>query len=136
VTGEGELSIELGDPWPWPWPGGPEYSTQCARRRATFRIQVHAAPRPCQPRSAGILGSSVASSERARSADLELDVEPGLMWANDSTGLPSGKLTAPAGRGPWDYCFPGDLRADPHRAPGPGEFGAYRQFRLRGLDHL
>ena len=33
------------------------------------------------------------------------------MWANDSTGLPSGTLTAPAPR-PWDYCFR-DLRADP-----------------------
>ena len=33
------------------------------------------------------------------------------MWANDPTGLPSGKLTAPAPR-PWDYCFR-DLRAEP-----------------------
>jgi aldose 1-epimerase len=45
------------------------------------------------------------------SAELELDVEPGLMWANDSTGLPSGALTAPAPH-PWDYCFR-ELRADP-----------------------
>jgi hypothetical protein len=47
----------------------------------------------------------------SKSAELELHVEPGLMWANDSTGLPSGKLTAPAPR-PWDYCFR-ELRADP-----------------------
>ena len=49
--------------------------------------------------------------ETPASAELELDVEPGLMWANDPTGLPSGALTAPAPR-PWDYCFR-DLRADP-----------------------
>jgi aldose 1-epimerase len=45
------------------------------------------------------------------SAELELDVEPGLMWANDATGLPNGKLTAPVPR-PSDYCFR-NLSADP-----------------------
>ena len=33
------------------------------------------------------------------------------MWANDSAGLPSGKLTVPAPK-LWDYCFR-DLRAEP-----------------------
>ena len=108
VTGDGELSIELGDPWPWPC--RVVQHTQLSARRATFRIEVHA--REATPAAVGWHPWFVRRlGGTAKSAELELDVEPGLMWANDSTGLPSGKLTTPAPR-PWDYCFR-DLRADP-----------------------
>ena len=108
VTGDGELSIELGDPWPWPC--RVVQRTQLRGRRATFRIEVHA--REAMPAAVGWHPWFVRRlAGTPKSAELELDAEPGLMWANDSTGLPSGKLTAPAPR-PWDYCFR-ELRADP-----------------------
>lgn len=116
VTGDGELSIELGDPWPWPC--RVVQFTQLSARQATFRIELHA--RETMPAAVGWhpwFARRLAGT--AKAAELELDVEPGLMWANDSTGLPSGKLTAPAPR-PWDYCFR-DLRADPI-VRWPGEF--------------
>jgi aldose 1-epimerase len=108
VTGDGELSIELGDPWPWPC--RIVQRTELSARRATFRIELHA--REAMPAAVGWhpwFARRLAGTPL--SAELELDVEPGLMWANDSTGLPSGALTAPAPH-PWDYCFR-DLRADP-----------------------
>jgi aldose 1-epimerase len=108
VTGDDELSIELAEPWPWP--GRVVQRAQLNTRRATFHIEVHA--REPMPIAVGwhpwfvrrLAGTSTA-------AELELEVEPRLMWANDADGLPSGKLTAPAPR-PWDYCFR-ELRADP-----------------------
>jgi aldose 1-epimerase len=108
VTGDGELSIELGDPWPWPC--RVVQRTELGADRATFSIELHA--QEAMPAAVGWhpwfirrLAGAPASSQ------LELDVEPRLMWANDSTGLPNGVLTAPTPR-PWDYCFR-DLRADP-----------------------
>jgi aldose 1-epimerase len=84
--------------------------TELGARRATFRIEVHA--RVDMPAAVGWHPWFVRRLARApSSAELELDVEPGLMWANDATGLPSGELTKPAPR-PWDYCFR-ELSADP-----------------------
>jgi aldose 1-epimerase len=40
VTGDGELSIDLDDPWPWPC--RVVQHTQLIARRATFRIELHA----------------------------------------------------------------------------------------------
>ena len=40
VTGDGELSIELGDPWPWQC--RVVQRTQLGARRATIRIELHA----------------------------------------------------------------------------------------------
>ena len=97
VTGDGELSIELGSPWPWPC--RVVQHTQLTARRATFRIEVHA--REATPAAVGWHPWFVRRlGGTAKSAELELDVQPGMMWANDSTGLPSGKLTTPAPR-PW-----------------------------------
>lgn len=108
VTRDGELSIELGHPWPWPC--RVVQRTELSARRATFRIELHA--REAMPAAVGWHPWFVRRlAGTSNSAELELDVEPGLMWANDSTGLPSGELTAPAPR-PWDYCFR-ELRADP-----------------------
>ena len=77
------------------------------------------AGRPTNPNSSAFMPVAVGwhpwfvrrLPETAASAELELDVRPGLMWANDVTGLPSGKLTEPVPR-PWDYCFR-NLLADP-----------------------
>ena len=108
VTGDGELSIELGAPWPWPC--RVVQRTQLHSGRATFRIEVHASGD--MPAAVGWHPWFVRHlAGTPTCAELELGVEPGLMWANDTTGLPSGELTAPASR-PWDYCFR-DLRAGP-----------------------
>ena len=108
VTGDGELSVELGDPWPWPC--RVVQRAELSPGRATFRIEVHA--RADMPAAVGWHPWFVRRlAGTPASAALELEVEPGLMWANDLAGLPSGKLTAPASR-PWDYCFR-NLRAEP-----------------------
>ena len=130
VTGDGELSIELGDPWPWPC--RVVQRAELSARRATFRIEVHA--RADMPAAVGWHPWFVRRlTGTPASAELELDVEPRLMWANDPAGLPSGKLTAPAPR-PWDYCFR-NLRAEPGRALA-GRARTHRRLRLRGLGHL
>jgi hypothetical protein len=99
---------ELGEPWPWPC--RVVQRTELTGGRATFRIELHA--REAMPAAVGWHPWFVRRlAGTPSSAELELDVEPGLMWAKDATGLPSGRLTAPAPR-PWDYCFR-DLRSDP-----------------------
>jgi aldose 1-epimerase len=49
VTGDGELSIELGEPWPWPC--RVVQRTELRARRATFRIELHA--REAMPAAVG-----------------------------------------------------------------------------------
>jgi aldose 1-epimerase len=108
VTGDGELSIDLGSPWPWPC--RVVQRTQLTAGCATFCIEVHASAE--MPVAVGwhpwfvrrLAGTSPA-------AELELDVTPELMWANDAAGLPSGELISAVPR-PWDYCFR-DLLTDP-----------------------
>ena len=107
-TGDGELSLELEAPWPWPC--RVVQRTELAPGRAIFRIELHA--RTVMPAAVGWhpwfvrrLAGATSSSE------LQLKIEPGLMWANDAAGLPDGTLTAPAPR-PWDYCFR-DLEKSP-----------------------
>ena len=108
ITGEGELSIDLGEPWPWPC--RVVQRAELEPGRATFRIELYA--RAEMPAAVGWHPWFVRRlAGTPRSAELEIDVEPGLMWANDATGLPTGEMAAPAPR-PWDYCFR-DLRADP-----------------------
>ena len=81
VTGDGELSIELGDPWPWPC--RVVQRTELSAGRATFRIEVHA--RVAMPAAVGWHPWFVRRlAGTPASAELELDVEPGLMWANDA----------------------------------------------------
>ncbi len=80
VTGDGELSIELGEPWPWPC--RVVQRTELSARRATFRIEVYA--REAMPAAVGWHPWFVRRLAGApTSAELELDVQPGLMWAND-----------------------------------------------------
>lgn len=108
ITGDGEMSIEIGEPWPWPC--RVVQRTELHAGCAMFRIEVH--PRAAMPVAVGWHPWFVRRLEGTpASSELELDVEPQLMWANDKTGLPSGELTAPVPK-PWDYCFR-DLQADP-----------------------
>ena len=61
VTGDGELSIELGDPWPWPC--RVVQRTELCGGRAIFRSRcMHA--RTCRRRSAGIPGLSAVWPRR------------------------------------------------------------------------
>jgi aldose 1-epimerase len=108
ITGDGEMAIELGDPWPWPC--NVIQRTELSAGRATFRIEVEA--RAAMPAAVGWHPWFVRRLAGApAAAELELDVDPGSMWANDAAGLPNGRLAAPTPR-PWDYCFR-DLAADP-----------------------
>jgi aldose 1-epimerase len=108
VTGDGEMSVEIGAPWPWPC--HMVQRAELSAGRATFRIELHA--REPMPAAVGWHPWFLRRLAGAPpSAELELQVEPGLMWANDASGLPDGTLTAPAAR-PWDYCFR-DLRKAP-----------------------
>jgi aldose 1-epimerase len=108
VTRDGELSVELGEPWPWPC--RVIQRTELAEGRATFRIEVHASV--AMPAVVGWHPWFVRRLEGApSSAEAQLQIKPKLMWANDQTDLPSGILTEPAPH-PWDYCFR-ELEADP-----------------------
>jgi aldose 1-epimerase len=108
VSGDGELSIELGEPWPWPC--RIVQRAELGKGRATFRIEVHA--REAMPAAVGWHPWFVRRlAGTPASAALELDAQPRRMWANDAAGLPTGELTAAAPR-PWDYCFR-DLPAAP-----------------------
>ena len=74
VTGDGELSIELGDPWPWPCRVVQRTRAQPAVERRSGSKCMRA--KPCRRLSAGILGSSAASPERRPPPSL--DVRPGV----------------------------------------------------------
>lgn len=114
VTGDGEMSIELGAPWPWPC--RVVQRTELAAGRAIFVIEVQARER--MPVAVGWHPWFVRRlAGTPASAELELLVEPGAMWANDGVGLPTGEMTAPLPR-PWDHCFR-NLKRDPSvRWPG------------------
>ena len=114
VTGDGEMSIELGDPWPWPC--RVVQRTELSAGHARFTIELHASTD--MPAALGWHPWFVRRlAGTPASAELELKVEPGTMWENDARGFPTGRMTTPAPR-PWDYCFR-DLRVDPSvRWPG------------------
>ena len=112
VTGDGEMSIEIGDEIgsSWPWPCKVVQKTELSEGRARFTIEVHAsAPMP------GAVGWHPWFARRLAgapdSAELQLEANPGKMWAHDEAGVPTGELVTPVPR-PWDYCFR-DLAADP-----------------------
>jgi len=109
VTGDGELSIELGDPWPWPC--RVVQKTKLARGRADFTLEIHAK----QPMPAALgwhpwFLRRLANTPAA--AELQLDFEAAKMWANDEVSLPTGELTTEFPPQPWDYCFR-ELAHDP-----------------------
>jgi len=74
VTGDGELSIELGDPGLGR--AGWSSTLNSVRGERHFASRCTRA-RPCQPPSAGILGLSVVSAERRNPPNLNLTLSPG-----------------------------------------------------------
>ena len=61
ITGDGELSVELDDPWPWPCRVVQRVVLTAGRRRSASKCMR---AWTCQQRSGGILGLSAAWRER------------------------------------------------------------------------
>ncbi len=102
VVTEGTMAIELTDPWPWP----ARIVQSAVLTEGQFSFEIRLESDEPMPAAVGWHPWFVRrlSAPDGSTVDIELDVEPGLMWANDPTGLPSGELTKPAQR-PWDHCF-------------------------------
>ena len=100
------IAIELGPDWPFT--GGVVQRFELTADSLTCRMELHAdEPMPASigwhpwflRRVAGTTG------------ELELDVEPGAMYARDAAGIATAELVPP-GPEPWDDCFT-DLRRPP-----------------------
>ena len=114
----GIVGIDLEDPWPWR--GRVVHSMRLEQDRFEFRLEISADEampvamgwHPWFPRE-------LQGPDGRHMGPIELDAEPGRMYANDEEGLPNGDLVTPAPR-PWDFCFV-DLAAPPRlRWPGDG----------------
>jgi len=102
VVGDGVMAVELTDPWPWPC--RVTQSTVLTDNYCSFEIRLESeAPMPAAMGWHPWFVRRLRASD-GRDVEIELNVEPGLMWDNDSVGLPSGELVRPVER-PWDYCF-------------------------------
>ena len=102
VASDGQLAVELADPWPWS--GRVVHSVSLGDGRADFRIEVQAdEPMPVAVGWHPWFTRRLVTTDGVF-ADVVLDVEPGRMYGNDLQGLPTGKLVAPVPP-PWDYCF-------------------------------
>jgi aldose 1-epimerase len=106
------IAIDLGPDWPFA--GGVVQSFELTSDSLTCRMELHAdEPMPASigwhpwflRRIAGVPG------------ELELDVEPGAMYARDVAGIATGELVPPAPE-PWDDCFTDLRRAPVLRWPG------------------
>lgn len=103
IVTPGVVAIELEDPWPWR--GRIVHSMHVEEDRLESRLELEA----YEPMPAAIgwhpwfLRYLEGPAGRSL-GPVELDVEPGQMYANDADGVPSGDLIPPAPH-PWDYCF-------------------------------
>ncbi|WP_229399236.1 aldose 1-epimerase [Micromonospora okii] len=110
VEGDGRLSIDLAPPWPWP--GRVIQTATLHPDRFEFAIEVHSEQR--MPVDVGWhpwFNRHLVGPDGTRSAEVELDVAPALMYADAADRVPDGRLVPPVPR-PWDYCFV-DLAAPP-----------------------
>ena len=120
LLGPGVVGVELEDPGPWR--GRIVHSVRLTPDRFESRLELQAdEPMPAAVGWHPWLPTTLTGSGGRQMGPLELTVEPGLMYANDEEGLPSGELVKPVPR-PWDYCFV-DL-AGPPRMRWSGEDGA------------
>jgi len=110
ATGDGAMKIELDKPWPW---HGRVLQRATLREHSfEFTIEVQAdEPMPAAVGWHPWFRRTLLEPDGTASAEIELEVRPRKMYANDDTGLPSGELVDPIER-PWDYCFI-DLAAPP-----------------------
>jgi len=115
VVADGVMSIELADPWPWPC--RVVQNASLTKDSCSFQIRVESdAPMPVAVAWHPWFTRQL-TAPNGHDTEIELDVNPGLMWANDPTGLPSGELIKPVAR-PWDYCFRALSEAPIVRWPG------------------
>jgi aldose 1-epimerase len=115
-TGEVTLGIEIGAPWPWR--GRLVHTMQLWPDRLDARLELLAdEPMPAAMGWHPWFLSRLDGPDGGHLGPVELDVHPGLMYANDAEGLPTGELVSPVAR-PWDYCFV--QMAHPPRLHWPG----------------
>jgi len=100
------IAIELGPDWPFT--GGVVQRFELTADSLTCRMELHA-DEP-MPASIGWHPWFLRHLE-GTTGELELDVEPGAMYARDAAGIATAELVQP-GPEPWDDCFT-DLRRPP-----------------------
>ena len=111
VDGRGTLSTRLCEPWPFA--GTVVQELDLRPDRLDVRVVLRAVDE--QPVTLGL--HPWFARRRARGGDVELDIAPERMYAQDDEALPTGVLVAPTG-GPYDDCFVGT--AAPPRLVWPG----------------
>lgn len=102
-TAPGVLEVDLPDPWPWH--GKVVHEVEVHPERLAFRLTLVADE--AMPAALGWhpwFPRQIVGPKDATAGPVELDVDPGLMWAHDDEGIPTGALVPPESR-PWDYCF-------------------------------
>ncbi len=116
VVGPGVLTVDLGDPWPWR--GWLTHQIALHLDRLECRLTLEAdEPMPAAMGWHPWFPRQITGANGVTAGPIEIDAEPGLMYAHDEEGVPSGALVPPPPR-PWNYCFR-DLPAAPRvRWPG------------------
>jgi galactose mutarotase-like enzyme len=106
VVGESTIATDLGPDWPFR--GRAVQRFELGPDHLTCRLELHAD----EPMPASI-GWHPWFLRRipGTPGELELDVEPGAMYARDAAGIATTELVPPAPE-PWDDCFT-DLRRPP-----------------------
>lgn len=109
VDGDGQLSIEIGEPWPWHC--RLTQRTSLTDSAITFDLRLES-----DTSMPAAIGWHPWFARRlfgpdGRAVEIELDLQPRLMWASAPDSFPTGELSEPAPR-PWDHCFR-DLAAPP-----------------------
>lgn len=121
------LGIELGPPWPWR--GRLVHSLHLRPDGLDSRLELLAdEPMPAAMGWHPWFLTRPEAPDGRRLGPLELDVQPGLMFENDSEGLPSGELVPPGPR-PWDDCFVQLVR--PPRLRWRGEAAGTLELAIR-----
>jgi galactose mutarotase-like enzyme len=102
-AGPGTVAIDL--PQPWPWRGRLTHSISVEADRAEFRLELRVEePMPAALGWHPWFLRHVSGPDGSTTGPVRLDAQPGHMYGNDETGLPTGQLVPPVGL-PWDYAF-------------------------------
>ena len=112
----GTLTVELGRPWPWR--GRVTHQVDLHSDRLEHRLTLEAdEPMPAAMGWHPWFPREITGPGGAKAGPIEIDAKPGLTYAHDDEGVPSGALVPPPDH-PWNYCFR-DLAASPRvRWPG------------------
>lgn len=110
ITGAGELSVDLVEPWPWR--GRVIQRIVQEANSLVFYLRVESAePMPVAIGWHPWFQKKIRPGRGADWLQAELIVSPRHMFLNDASGLPTGELGPPTPP-PWDDCFT-DLADDP-----------------------